>query len=219
MMNSELIQKLSKQGIIAVLVIEDIEQTLPLAKALFDGGVKAVELTLRTPVAFEAAKLIKKQMPEVVLGIGTVLMPSQVEQIASIGVDFAVAPGCNPKVIEAAAKCSLPFAPGVATPTDMEIALEKGCKVMKFFPAEPMGGLKYLDSAATPYRHLGISFIPLGGLCAENMGAYLASPLITAIGGSWIAKSDMIRAGQWDKITANAKEAIAIVKQVRGQCD
>ena len=214
-MNSELTQKLFKQGIVAVLVIEDIQQTLPLVRALWDGGVKAVELTLRTPVAFEAAILIKEQMPEVVLGIGTVLAPSQVEQIASIGVDFAVAPGCNPRVIDTAAKCRLPFAPGVATPTDMEIALENGCKVMKYFPAEPLGGLKYLDSAAMPYRHFGISFIPLGGLCAENVGAYLDSPLITAVGGSWIAKSDMIRAGRWDKITANAKEAMEIVKQIR----
>ena len=218
-MNSELIQKLSTQGIIAVLVIEDIKQTLPLVKALCDGGVKAVELTLRTPVALEAAKLIKEQMPEVLLGIGTVLTPSQVEQIAAIGVDFGVAPGCNSRVIDAAAKCGLPFAPGVATPTDMEIALENGCKVMKFFPAEPMGGLKYLDSAAMPYRHLGVSFIPLGGLCAENMGIYLGSPLITAIGGSWIAKSDVIRAGHWEKITANAKEAMEIVKRARGQFD
>jgi 2-dehydro-3-deoxyphosphogluconate aldolase/(4S)-4-hydroxy-2-oxoglutarate aldolase len=215
MMNSELIQKLSEQGIIAVLVIEDLEHTLPLVQALCDGGVKAVELTLRTPVALEAAKLIKKQMPDMVLGIGTVLTLAQVEQVASIGVDFAVAPGCNPKIINAAAKCGLPFAPGVATPTDMEIALENGCKVMKFFPAEQMGGLKYLEHATMPYRHLDVSFFPLGGLRAENAGAYLASPLITAIGGSWIAKSDMIRSGHWEKITANAKEAMAIVKQAR----
>ena len=131
------------------------------------------------------------------LGIGTVLTTDQVKAIVDIGVDFGVSPGCNPKIIDAARSNGLPFAPGVATPSDIETAIEHQCRVLKFFPAEPSGGLAYLTSMAAPYAHLDLQFIPLGGLHSGNAADYLKSPLIMALGGSWIAKRSLIRGEEW----------------------
>ena len=214
-MTPEIIKKIDDAGIIAVLVIDELKHAVPLAKSLLAGGVSTIELTLRTPVALDAARAIKNEVPEINLGFGTVLTVKQVETVAKLGAEFAVAPGCNPKVIEAAREHGLSFAPGIMTPTDIENAIEKGCRVLKYFPAETSGGIKHLANMVAPYQYLGLKFIPLGGLSMANAASYLESPLITAIGGSWIAKQPLIMAEKWDAITQNAKEISKLITEIR----
>ena len=180
-----------------------------LAKALCDGGVTALEMTLRTQRAFECISAIAGAGLPLALGVGTILTPEQAREAKNRGADFGVSPGCNVRVIDAAAEAGLPFAPGIMTPSEIEQALEHGCKLMKFFPAESSGGMKHLQSMAAPYKHLGISFIPLGGLKLSNMKSYTDSTLVTAIGGSWIAPTSLIDAKDWVQIRKNAEEAVA----------
>lgn len=214
-MAPDIIKKVDDAGVIAVLVIDEVKHAVPVAKALVNGGVTAVELTLRTPAAWDAAKAIKEEVPEITLGFGTVLTVEQVKEAARLGADFAVAPGCNPRVIAAAQDYGLSFAPGIVTPTDIEIALEQGCRILKYFPAETSGGIKHLTNMVAPYNYLNLKFIPLGGLSLDNAATYLQSPLITAIGGSWIAKQDLIKGEQWEMITQNAKDIRELIKNIR----
>lgn len=214
-MSPEIIKKIDDSGIIAVLIIDELKHAVPVAKALLKGGVTAIELTLRTPVTMEAAKAIKKEVPEILLGFGTVLTIEQVKAVADLGADFAVSPGCNPKIIAEAYKKGLPFAPGIMTPTDIEMALEHGCRMLKFFPAETSGGMKHLESIVAPYSYLGLSFIPLGGCNISNAEEYLKSPLISAIGGSWLAKPSLIKSENWGEITKNAKEINDLIVKIR----
>ncbi|RMG34877.1 MAG: bifunctional 4-hydroxy-2-oxoglutarate aldolase/2-dehydro-3-deoxy-phosphogluconate aldolase, partial [Methanobacteriota archaeon] len=150
------------------------------------------------------------------IGIGTVLTPEQVKQVSEAGAVFAVSPGLNPNVVKSAKKYGIPFAPGIVTPSDIELAMELGCKILKYFPAEPSGGLGYLKSMAAPYNHLGLKYLPLGGLNQDNFGQYIEDPLILAVGGSWIAKRDQIRNKEWTKITENARKASELVTKIRG---
>ncbi len=196
--------------VVAVLIIDDARDAVPLAEALVAGGVRSIELTLRTDAAFEALSAIKKGVPEITAGVGTVIFPEQVRPVVDAGADFAVAPGFSRGVVEAALTLGLPFAPGIATPSDIEAALPFGFRVLKFYPAEAMGGLPYLGAMTAPYRHLGLSFVPLGGVNTGNLKEYLASPLIAAVGGSWIAKRELIRAKDWETIRRNAAEATAL---------
>ncbi|TXI83833.1 MAG: bifunctional 4-hydroxy-2-oxoglutarate aldolase/2-dehydro-3-deoxy-phosphogluconate aldolase [Cupriavidus sp.] len=203
--------KIEKCGIIAVLIIDRVDDAVPLARALLAGGVNVMELTLRTPAAIDALKAITAEVPEMVAGVGTVLTPEQAKLAKESGAAFAVAPGFNPRVLAAAREQGISFAPGVLTPTDIELAVEGGCKLLKLFPAEPSGGLKYLKAVAAPYAHLGLKYIPLGGLNSANMGSYIADPLVAALGGSWLAPKDVIKAGKWDEITRLAKESTEII--------
>jgi 2-dehydro-3-deoxyphosphogluconate aldolase/(4S)-4-hydroxy-2-oxoglutarate aldolase len=212
-----LTEKIRHAGIIAVLEINDEESAIPLAESLLEGGVRAMELTLRTPAAMRSLITIKEHIPEMLAGVGTVLTIEQLVAIKKAGAVFGVAPGLNPGVVAAALQNDLPFAPGVATPSDIERAIELGCKIMKFFPAEPSGGLSYLKSMAGPYNHLGLQYIPLGGLNLQNAQSYLESPLILAIGGSWIAKRDIIDKKEWKVITRNARSAMDLVEKIRGR--
>jgi len=214
-MSPEIIEKIDRAGVVAVLIIDEVKHAVPLARALLRGGVETIELTLRTPVAIEAAKAIKNEVPEIVVGLGTVLTVEQVKAAAEMGADFAVAPGCNPKVISAAREYGLSFAPGVVTPSDIEISIEQGCRVLKCFPAETAGGLKHLSNMAAPYQYLDLKFIPLGGLSIENVECYLQSPLITAVGGSWIAKRPMIQQENWQAITDNARKIRSLIEEIR----
>ena len=204
-----LAEKIKAARIVAVLSVNDKNDAVDLAKALVDGGIKAIELTLRTPNALECAEAIASKAEGVMLGIGTVLTPEQAVQAKKVGADFAVSPGCNVRVIDAALEAGLPFAPGIMTPSEIEQSLEHGCRLMKFFPAGTTGGMKHLESMAAPYKHLGVSFIPLGGLKLANMGEYLNSPLVAAIGGSWIAPANLIKERDWVAIRKNAEEAVA----------
>jgi 2-dehydro-3-deoxyphosphogluconate aldolase/(4S)-4-hydroxy-2-oxoglutarate aldolase len=161
-MSPEIIEKIQTAGVVAVLVIDQLKHTIPLANALLAGGIDAIELTLRTPVALNAAKLIKAEFPQITLGLGTVITVDQVKEAADVRADFAVAPGCNPTSHCCCQGTRTVLCSGVATPTDIELAIEQGCRILKYFPAETAGGLKYLSSMAAPYQHMDLKFIPLG---------------------------------------------------------
>jgi 2-dehydro-3-deoxyphosphogluconate aldolase / (4S)-4-hydroxy-2-oxoglutarate aldolase len=207
--------KLHHAGVLAVLVIEDALYAVPVARALLAGGVQGLELTLRTPAALEAVKLIRAEVPEMMVGVGTILTPGQVGQALEAGAAFGVAPGMNPRVVREARQVGLPFAPGVCTPTDIEMALEEECLLLKLFPAEPSGGLAYLKTIAAPFAHLGVGFIPLGGLGPSNAESYLREPSVVALGGSWLASRQIINQKKWDVITENAREAMNMVERAR----
>jgi 2-dehydro-3-deoxyphosphogluconate aldolase/(4S)-4-hydroxy-2-oxoglutarate aldolase len=193
--------------IIAVTVIDDPADAAPLAQCLLDNGISAIELTLRTVQALECLSEIRQHCPEMLVGLGTVLTPAQVEEGHARGAAFAVAPGLNPQVIKAAQRVGLSFAPGITTPSELEHALSLGCRLLKFFPAEQIGGLRYLRAMNGPYAHLDLEFIPLGGLDQANFASYLNEPNIPAIGGSWIAPRSLIRERNWTAIERNAKAA------------
>lgn len=200
----------------ATLTIDDAHDAVPLARALSDGGVNCLELTLRTPVALEALRRIREELPQVLVGVGTILTPQQVHESVAAGAAFGVAPGINPRIVAEACKAGLPFAPGICTPSDIEHALEAGCTLMKFFPCEPCGGLPYLRSISTPFAHRNVQFIPLGGIDLNNAERYLKESFIPAIGGSWIATRELVQQRNWTAITNHAREAMELVNRVRG---
>ena len=203
-----LVERIALARNVAVAVVEDPDRAVPLARALLAGGVSAIELAFRTPRAAEALRRIAAEVPDVLVGAGTVLTPAQAREAKDAGAAFAVAPGFNPDVARAAADLGLPFAPGVMTPSEIEGAYALGCtRLLKFFPASVAGGLAGLRTLAAPYRHLGIRFLPLGGLTAANTAEWLSDPLVAACGGSWIAPARLIAAGDWDAIAANARAA------------
>ena len=202
-------QKICRNKIISVLVFEKESEVSPVVEALLENGVNVIELALRSPYAVQAVELVKKKYPQMLLGVGTVLTPQQIERIAPIA-DFAVAPGMNRRVVEAALKANLPFFPGVATASEIEAALEYDIRLLKFFPAEPTGGLPYLKSVNAPYVHLNMKYIPLGGVSQDNLSAYLQNPLIGAVGGSWIASRKLIEADDWAGIGQRAHDAVTV---------
>lgn len=212
---SDLQKKITASGVVAVLSIENPAHALPIANALLDGGVDCIELTLRTPHAMDAARQIRVHCPGMTLGIGTILSVDQVHQVSDLGAAFGVSPGTNPNILRAASSCGLSFAPGICTPSDIEAALEMNCRLMKFFPCEASGGLAYLRNIAAPFAHLGVKYLPLGGVDASNAAKYLGDPLVAALGGSWLAPKELIAAENWAAVTANAKQASEIVKAVR----
>ena len=189
---------------IATVTVENVDDAKPLAEALLAGGIKAVEITMRTPAALQVMQVIAENYSEMLVMAGTVITPNQVRQVQDAGASCAVAPGMNARVVQAALDAQLPFAPGIATPSEIEHALEFGCDILKLFPAEPMGGLAYLKNMQAPYAHLGLQFIPLGGLTADNAEDYLKEDIILAVGGSWIASASAIREGDWAGITQRA---------------
>lgn len=203
--------------IVAVLVIDVVDSAVPTARALASGGVMSIELTLRTEAAIDAIREIRKNVPEITVGAGTVIFPEQVRDVVDAGAHFAVAPGFQSSVAKAALAAELPFAPGVAVPSDVENALSLGFRVLKFYPAESMGGVSYLKAMAAPYAYLQLQFLPLGGVNMANIENYLSSPLIAAVGGSWIAKRDLIKAANWQQITKNAREAVSVASRLRGE--
>lgn len=210
---ASMLDRISNSGVIAVLVVDEAASVVPLARALIACGINVMELTLRTDAAVAALRLVKQEVPEMLAGVGTVLSPGQLDEVMDAGAEFAVSPGLNPKVVQHAQSIGLPFAPGVATPSEMEQAIDLGCRELKFFPAEPIGGIKYLKSMSAPYRHLGLQFIPLGGINANQLGAYLADPSVLAVGGSWIAPRQIIAKSDWSTVIDRATESRRIVKE------
>ena len=210
MFPTEIIEKIRKAPVMAVLVIDTAEDAIPLAKALLAGGVSAIELTLRTPAALSALERIRSEAPEILAGIGTILNAEQVRSVKDRGAAFGVSPGLNSSVVKAAKDLDLPFAPGIMTPSEIEAAYALGCDVMKLFPSEPAGGLNYLKSINAPYAHLGIQYIPLGGVSLENLESYLKSPEILAVGGSWLAPRKLIQEKAWKEISINCEKAMEI---------
>ena len=200
--------KLTSKGIVAVLIIDKAVDAVPLAETLMEGGVDAMELTLRTEAALPSLEAIRNKVPEMLAGIGTILTSEQVIQAKNSGASFGVSPGTNLATIEAAIDIGLPFAPGIMTPSDIETTLSYECEILKFFPAGSSGGIKHLKNISAPYNHLGLKYIPLGGINEANMNDYLSENIIAAVGGSWIASRENINSNNWQQIKANAQSAI-----------
>jgi len=211
-----LLAQIQQGGIVATLTIDDPDDAVPLAHALADGGVHCLELTLRTATALESLRRIRAEVPQVIVGAGTVLTPSQAKECKDAGAAFGVAPGTNPRVIAEAQRLGLPFAPGICTPSDIEHALEAGCTLMKFFPSEPCGGLAYLRTIAAPFAHLGVKFIPLGGVDSSNIENYLKEDFVPAVGGSWMAPRLLVQRKEWEALTTRARHATHLAAKARG---
>ena len=208
------LEELKKIGIVPVVVLDDAKDAVPLAQALCEGGLPCAEVTFRAAAAEESIRKISEAYPQMLVGAGTVLSVEQAERAVAAGAKFIVSPGFNPKVVKYCIDHEIPVTPGIQTPTEIEMALEYGLEVLKFFPAEPAGGLKMIKALAAPYTM--VRFMPTGGINENNVRDYLKYDKIHACGGSWMVKGDLIRAGEFDKIREMVKQAAEIVKEVRG---
>ena len=203
---------LFKQAVvIPVLTIEKVEHAVPLAKALVAGGVRTLEVTLRTDAAVAAAKAIIAEVPDAIVGIGTILNPDDLERAKALGAKFGISPGLTPELLKAAPASDLPFAPGVATASELMQALAAGFDVVKFFPAEQAGGIKTLRALAGPFPN--VRFCPTGGIGDANAATWLAEPNVLCVGGSWVCPPAEIRAGNWAGITAMCDSAMKSLKR------
>lgn len=196
--------------VIPVLTIERLEDAVPLARALVAGGVRTLEVTLRTPVAADAAKAIIAEVPDAVVGIGTILNADDLARAVALGAKFGISPGATPDLLKAVAASGLPFAPGIATASELMQALAHGFDVVKFFPAEQAGGIKALRALAGPFPHVRVC--PTGGIGEANAATWLAEPNVLAVGGSWLCPASDIRAGNWAGITAMCAKAMKTLK-------
>ncbi len=203
-------------GVVPVVALDDARHAMPLVDALADGGLKVIEVTFRTAAAVETIRQIAQHRPDVLVGAGTVLNEAQADAARAAGAMFALSPGIDRAVLEHALQIGLPFAPGIMTPSDLQIALRAECKLVKFFPAVAAGGLNMLKNIAGPYLHTGIGFNPTGGVTRDNMTDWLGYGPVRAVGGTWIASSADIAAENWDVIRHNAAEAASLVRRLRG---
>lgn len=200
--------KLKKYRIVPVIAIDDPDKALPLADALIEGGLPLIEITFRTSAAAEVIARLRRERTDLLVGAGTVLTRDDLKSAIDNGALFGVAPGFNPKIIEEALKNNFPFMPGIMTPSDIEAGLALCIQTFKFFPAEAAGGIKYLTSIAAPYLHKKIKFVPTGGVNITNLRDYLSIDSVMAVGGTWIAKSDDLKSGNWEKIRSNCRAAL-----------
>ena len=212
---NELLHKIQQIGIVPVVVLNDAEDAEPLAKALCEGGLPCAEVTFRTDAAEEAIRTMTEKFPEMLVGAGTVLTAEQVDRAVAAGAQFIVSPGLNPRLVKYCVDIGIHVIPGCSNPSDIEQALEYGLEAVKFFPAEPAGGLPMIKAMAAPYT--GVRFMPTGGINPSNVKEYLAYDRILACGGSWMVKGNLVDAGEFDKITELTKEAVEIVKESRGK--
>jgi len=203
------LDEIRRLKIVPVIVIDDPARALGLADALAGGGLPCAEITFRTPAASEALRRIAAERPNVLAGAGTVLTTEQAARARDAGARFIVSPGINPKVVEWCQDHSLPVFPGICTPTEIETALECGLNVVKFFPAEPSGGVGFLKAIAAPFPDL--SFMPTGGITAANVREYLAFKRVVACGGSWMAPQDWIQQGAFDRVREAVAAAVSSV--------
>ena len=211
---NEVLEKLGQYGIVPVVVLNDSKDAAPLADALCDGGLACAEVTFRTETAADSIRIMTEKHPEMLVGAGTVLTTKQVDEAVKAGARFIVSPGLNPTIVKYCIEKNIPITPGVATPSEMEQAIELGLNLVKFFPAEPSGGLAMINAVAAPYTML--KFMPTGGINPDNVKDYLNSDKIFACGGSWMVKGNLINDGNFDKIKELTKEAVNIVKEIRG---
>ena len=206
---NKILEKIGELGIVPVVKIEKAENALTLGKALIDGDLPIAEITFRTSAAEESIKSLTKELPTLLVGAGTVLTIEQVKEAVSAGAQFIVSPGFNSKVVDYCLENNIPVTPGINNPTQIEMALERGIEVVKFFPAEASGGLPLLESMSAPYT--GIKFIPTGGINLNNLTSYLSNNKVHACGGSWMVKPELISSGNFDEITRLTKEAVSIM--------
>jgi 2-dehydro-3-deoxyphosphogluconate aldolase/(4S)-4-hydroxy-2-oxoglutarate aldolase len=209
----KILEELGHLGIVPVVEIERAEDAIGLGKALLEGGLPCAEITFRTSAAEESIKRISTNHPEIIVGAGTILTIDQAQKANAAGARFIVSPGFNRKIVEWCLAHEMPVTPGVVTPTEIEMALDCGLTVLKFFPAEAMGGIATLKALAAPYT--GVRFIPTGGINLDNLRSYLLHPKVHCCGGSWLVKSSLILSGKFDEITQLSKEAVGVVEEVR----
>jgi 2-dehydro-3-deoxyphosphogluconate aldolase/(4S)-4-hydroxy-2-oxoglutarate aldolase len=205
----EVLEKIGELGIVPVVKIDRPEDAIPLGRSLIEGDLPVAEITFRTAAAESAIKNLNRELPELLVGAGTVLSVEQVKKAISAGARFIVSPGFNPKVVDFCVENGIPITPGLNNPTQIEMALERGLEVVKFFPAEPSGGIELLKAMAAPYS--GIKFIPTGGINKENLNSYLSYDRVHACGGSWMVKAELISSSRFDEITRLTREAVSTI--------
>ena len=200
-------------GVVPVVVLDDVKDALPLAKALTEGGLPCAEITFRTEAAEESIKVMAEAYPDMVVGAGTVLTIEQVNAAVKAGAKFIVSPGFDPEIVDYCLEKEIPIFPGCVTPSEVAQAVKRGLKVVKFFPAEPAGGVAMIKAMAAPYHQL--RFMPTGGIGTQNLKDYLGFDKIICCGGSWMVKGDLIKNGEFEKICKLTKEAKALAKSIR----
>ena len=211
---TDLLEKLGRLGVVPVVKIERAEDAVGLGRALLAGGLPCAEITFRTAAAEDAIRRISSSLPEIIVGAVTVLTVDQASKAVSAGARFIVSPGFNQKVVDWCLQNEIPVTPGVVTPTEIDMALDRGLNILKFFPAEAIGGIAVLKAISAPYG--GVKFIPTGGINKNNLADYLALPSVHCCGGSWLVKANLISAGKFDEITQLTREAMSVVRRARG---
>jgi 2-dehydro-3-deoxyphosphogluconate aldolase / (4S)-4-hydroxy-2-oxoglutarate aldolase len=206
--SEKLLSVLKLQPVVPVLIIDDAAQAVPLARALVAGGLKAIEITMRTPAALDAIRAVANEVEGAVAGAGTILNAKHFDEAVKAGSQFIVSPGATPNLLAAARDSEVPLLPGAVTSSEVMALKEEGYEVLKFFPAEQAGGASYLKSLASPFA--GVMFCPTGGISLKNAKDYLSLPNIICVGGSWVAPKDMVAAGDWAGIEKLAAEAAAL---------
>ncbi|MCE5344528.1 MAG: bifunctional 4-hydroxy-2-oxoglutarate aldolase/2-dehydro-3-deoxy-phosphogluconate aldolase [Eubacteriales bacterium] len=205
----DMIEQLSLAGIVPVIKVEDADDAVPLCRALSDGGLPVAEITFRSAAAEEAIRRVHQELPEVVLGAGTVLTTEQADRAVAAGATYIVSPGLNPEVVKHCIKIGIPIVPGCANPSDIEIALSLGLKTVKFFPAEALGGLPLIKAMSAPYGD--VRFLPTGGVSENNLLDYLAFSKVVACGGSWMVDQKAIAAKDWKRIESLTRSAVTLM--------
>ncbi len=201
----KLLPVMTGQPVIPVLKVERAASIVPLARALARGGLPAIEITLRTEEAVDAIRIAASEVPEAIVGAGTILKARQYEEAVRSGARFIVSPGMTQELLDAARSYEVPLLPGAMTPSEIMAAMEEGYRLLKFFPAEQAGGAPFLKALSSPLS--GVRFCPTGGISAANAGTYLSLPNVVCIGGSWVAPDELVNDGKWDEIEALAREA------------
>jgi 2-dehydro-3-deoxyphosphogluconate aldolase / (4S)-4-hydroxy-2-oxoglutarate aldolase len=209
----DIIEKLGQLGLIPVIRIEEANQAPALVEALLMGGLPCAEITFRTEAARESIQLISSTQPEVIIGAGTVLSVTQAKTAIDAGAKFIISPGFDPKVVDWCVDNQVPVIPGIATATEALMAMERDLRVLKFFPAEMLGGIPMLEALSAAL--IGVRFVPTGGVTPSNIAAYLRAPMVFAVAGSWMATSKLISAGNFAEITRLTQDAVGVVRQVR----
>jgi 2-dehydro-3-deoxyphosphogluconate aldolase/(4S)-4-hydroxy-2-oxoglutarate aldolase len=214
MMNHDPLTVIARHRIVPVIAIDSVDQALPLADALIAGGLPVIEVTFRTKAAADVIRLLSRERPALLVGAGTVLDAATAEAALAAGAKFALAPGCHPATVARAQALGLPFVPGVQTPSEVELALSLGCRVLKFFPAEAAGGVKMLEAIHAPYKHTGVRFVPTGGVTAENVGDFIRAGAFATAAGSSLVEAKAFKEKNWAAVTAKARAFVAAVVAV-----
>ena len=212
---STVAEKIAGFGVVPVVVLEDVKDAAPLAKALVEGELPCAEVTFRTAAAEESIRVMTTEYPDMFVGAGTVLTIEQVDRAVAAGAKFIVSPGFDPEIVDYCLEKEIPVFPGCITPSEVAQAVKRGLKVVKFFPAEQFGGVATIKAMAAPY--VGLKFMPTGGVSAKNLESYLSCDKIIACGGSWMVKGDLVKAGKFDEIKTLTEEAVKLAASIRNK--
>ena len=212
---STVAEKIAGFGVVPVVVLEDVKDAAPLAKALVEGGLPCAEVTFRTAAAEESIRVMTTEYPDMFVGAGTVLTIEQVDRAVAAGAKFIVSPGFDPEIVDYCLEKEIPVFPGCITPSEVAQAVKRGLKVVKFFPAEQFGGVATIKAMAAPY--VGLKFMPTGGVSAKNLESYLSCDKIIACGGSWMVKGDLVKAGKFDEIKTLTEESVKLAASIRNK--